>query len=104
MLGALGIRDILHHPEVLAAINPIYGIKLLTQYPKGFWLLGSVFLCTTGAEAMYSDLGHVGKSNIRISWAFVWVMLLINYFGQTAWVMHNLDGQVIADDKEYFLN
>lgn len=102
MLGALGIRDILHHPEVLAAINPIYGIKLLTQYPKGFWLLGSVFLCTTGAEAMYSDLGHVGKSNIRISWAFVWVMLLINYFGQTAWVMHNLDGQVIADDKRIF--
>ena len=87
MLGALGLFQIIHYPEVLAALNPIYGVQLLIEHPHGFWLLGAVFLCTTGAEALYSDLGHCGKSNIRISWIFVKATLLLNYLGQGAWVL-----------------
>jgi KUP system potassium uptake protein len=87
MLAALGFNSLLHHPEVLQALNPYYAFELITQYPKGFWLLGAVFLCTTGAEALYSDLGHVGRSNIRVGWGFVSICLLLNYFGQGAWLM-----------------
>ncbi len=87
MIGGLGLNKILGHTEILSAINPIYGIRLLTDYPGGFWLLGAVFLCTTGAEALYSDLGHCGKINIRVSWVFVKISLLLNYFGQGAWLM-----------------
>jgi len=65
MLGVLGIRQIIHYPEIFSALNPVYGFKLLTQHPKGFWLLGAVFLCTTGAEALYSDLGHCEKIIFR---------------------------------------
>ena len=101
--GVLGIKEIISFPSILAALNPIYAIKLLTQYPKGFWLLGSVFLCTTGAEAMYSDLGHVGKQNIRITWSVVWFMLLINYFGQSAWLIHNHEGQSIGENTLIFI-
>ena len=92
----------MHHPAILQAINPRYAVELLTQYPKGFWLLGSVFLCTTGAEALYSDLGHCGKTNIRISWGFVWIMLLLNYFGQSAWVLSNFDGQLLSENQRIF--
>jgi len=87
MLGVLGFSQILHDPQILAAINPVYAIKLLVLYPQGFWLLGAVFLCTTGAEALYSDLGHCGRQNIRVSWVFVKTALLLNYFGQGAWLM-----------------
>lgn len=97
MLLVLGVFQIVHHPDILKALNPIYAYELLTQYPKGFWLLGAVFLCTTGAEALYSDLGHCGKSNIRITWIFVKLALLTNYLGQGAWLMHQgnefLNGQ-----------
>lgn len=97
MLLVLGVSQIIHHPDILKALNPIYAYELLTQYPKGFWLLGAVFLCTTGAEALYSDLGHCGKQNIRITWIFVKIALLTNYLGQGAWLMHQgnefLDGQ-----------
>ncbi|HSC36954.1 MAG TPA: KUP/HAK/KT family potassium transporter, partial [Chitinophagaceae bacterium] len=65
MLGILGLTQIIHYPWVLKALSPHYGIELLTQHPKGFWLLGAVFLCTTGAEALYSDLGHCGRKNIQ---------------------------------------
>ncbi len=61
------------------------------KYPNGFWLLGSVFLCTTGAEALYSDLGHCGRKNIQYSWIFVKIALLLNYFGQGAWLMMKKD-------------
>ena len=88
MLGSLGGVQILHHPGVLAALSPVWGIRLLTQYPGGFWLLGAVFLCTTGAEALYSDLGHCGIRNIRVSWIFVKTTLVLNYLGQGAWVMN----------------
>jgi KUP system potassium uptake protein len=90
MLAVLGLSQLIHHPEILTAVNPVYAVKFLAEYPGGFILLGAVFLCTTGAEALYSDLGHCGKENIRISWIFVKTTLLLNYFGQGAWVMRHL--------------
>jgi KUP system potassium uptake protein len=89
MLGILGIISIINNPTVLAALNPYYAYNLLTNYPTGFWILGAVFLCTTGAEALYSDMGHCGKQNIRVSWIFVKTCLVLNYFGQGAWLMTN---------------
>jgi KUP system potassium uptake protein len=86
-LGVLGIDHIREHPGILAALNPAYAYKFLSEFPGGFILLGAVFLCTTGAEALYADLGHCGRTNIRISWAFVKICLLLNYFGQGAWLM-----------------
>ena len=95
MLLVLGVSQIIHHPGIIKALNPIYGYELLTQYPKGFWLLGAVFLCTTGAEALYSDLGHCGKCNIRNSCIFVKTCLILNYLGQGAWLLAQYKGQVI---------
>ncbi|MEO7924327.1 MAG: KUP/HAK/KT family potassium transporter [Chitinophagaceae bacterium] len=88
MLFVLGFSQILHYPAILRSLNPYYAYELLARYPGGFWLLGAVFLCTTGAEALYSDLGHCGRKNIRITWAFVKICLVVNYLGQAAWVMH----------------
>ena len=88
MIGIVGVHQILIHPDVLAALRPHYAINLLTKYPHGFWLLGAVFLCTTGAEALYSDLGHCGIKNIRITWVFVKICLVTCYLGQAAWLMH----------------
>jgi KUP system potassium uptake protein len=87
MLASLGISHINDDWSVFKALNPYYAIELLTKYPKGFWLLGAVFLCTTGAESLYSDLGHCGKNNIRYSWIFVKPCLLINYTGQAAYLL-----------------
>ncbi len=84
MLAVLGVMGIWGHWYVLKAINPYYAFQLLVNYPGGFWLLGGVFLCTTGAEALYSDLGHCGRVNIRVSWTYVKAALLLNYFGQGA--------------------
>ena len=100
MIGVLGLNQIIHYPQILKAINPIYGYNLLVHYPSGFWLLGAVFLCTTGAEALYSDLGHCGKKNIQVSWIFVKTTLLLNYFGQGAWVL--LRGKPFLDDLNPF--
>jgi len=91
MLLVLGMVQIFHYPGIVCALNPKYAIELLTLYPQGFWLLGAVFLCTTGAEALYSDLGHCGKWNIRYSWAFVKTSLIVNYLGQAAWLLHQGD-------------
>jgi KUP system potassium uptake protein len=91
MLLILGSIQIFHFPSIVAALNPKYAIDLLTVYPEGFWLLGAVFLCTTGAEALYSDLGHCGKWNIRYSWIFVKSALIVNYLGQAAWLLHQDD-------------
>ncbi|MFI5171979.1 MAG: KUP/HAK/KT family potassium transporter [Chitinophagales bacterium] len=97
MLFVVGLSQIIVFPDVLNALNPKYAIALLTDYPKGFWLLGAVFLCTTGAEALYSDLGHCGRKNIRLTWGFVKICLVVNYLGQSAWLMSNngshLDGR-----------
>src|ERR1700733_4737952 len=87
MLAILGINQIMHYPMVLRALSPHYGLELLIRHPKGFWLLGAVFLCTTGAEALYSDLGHCGRKNIQVSWIFVKTTLVLNYLGQGAWVL-----------------
>ena len=92
-LFILGITHISADWAILKAFNPYYAIKLLTVYPKGFWLLGAVFLATTGAEALYSDLGHCGRGNIRVSWIFVKIALIANYLGQGAWVLFNFEGQ-----------
>ena len=92
MLGVLGFVQLIHYPQIIKALNPYYGMKLLMDHPNGFWLLGAVFLCTTGAEALYSDLGHCGRKNIQISWIFVKITLLLNYLGQGAWVLTRPDG------------
>jgi KUP system potassium uptake protein len=89
MLGVLGFSQLIHYPHIFLAVNPLYAVRFLAEYPGGFILLGAVFLCTTGAEALYSDLGHCGRTNIRISWIFVKTMLVLNYFGQGAWLMMN---------------
>jgi KUP system potassium uptake protein len=89
MLGITGSSQLIHYPEIIKAVNPVFAIRFLTEYPGGFILLGAVFLCTTGAEALYSDLGHCGRANIRISWIFVKTMLLLNYFGQGASLLMN---------------
>lgn len=87
MLATLGFIQLVSFPEILNALNPVYAYNFLTEYPQGFVLLGAVFLATTGAEALYSDLGHCGARNIRVSWIFVKTALLLNYFGQGAWLM-----------------
>ncbi len=100
-LGAVGIIGLSHDFTVLKALNPYYGINLLVSHPGGFWLLGAVFLCTTGAEALYSDMGHCGRKNIRISWIFVKLMLVINYMGQTAWLISQ-DGKTLNGANPFF--
>jgi KUP system potassium uptake protein len=100
-IAIIGLVQLVQNTHVLLAINPVYAFDLLVKYPGGFWILGAVFLCTTGAEAMYSDLGHCGKSNIRISWSFVKVALLLSYFGQGAWLL-NHEGQVLNDMIPFF--
>lgn len=100
MLFVIGATEIMHFPSVIKAINPYYGYRLLVEYPHGFWLLGAVFLATTGAEALYSDLGHCGRKNIRISWVFVKICLMTNYIGQAAWIMHQ--GQPLLNGRNPF--
>jgi len=87
MIAVIGTMQMVHYPQIVKALNPYYGARLLIDHPKGFWLLGAVFLCTTGAEALYSDLGHCGRKNIQVSWIFVKTALMLNYFGQGAWVL-----------------
>ena len=92
MIAILGLVQVVQLPLVLKAFNPVYAVQLLAQYPGGFLLLGAVFLCTTGAEALYSDLGHCGANNIRISWIFVKLSLILNYLGQGAWILNQPTG------------
>ncbi len=96
MLAVLGSVHLVDDLHIFKAFNPYYAIHLLITYPKGFYILGSVFLCTTGAEALYSDLGHCGRSNIRYSWAFVKICLILNYLGQGAWLIAHHNGQLIT--------
>lgn len=107
MLAVFGCYHISDDFGILKAFNPYYAIRLLTVYPKGFFILGAVFLCTTGAEALYSDMGHCGRSNIRFSWIFVKSALIINYFGQGAWLMNNynnvrIDAHIAASINPFF--
>jgi KUP system potassium uptake protein len=94
MLAVVGMNHISDDWYIFKAFSPHYAINLLTKYPKGFWLLGAVFLCTTGAEALYSDLGHCGKWNIRYSWIFVKTCLILNYLGQGAWLLANFKNKI----------
>ncbi|WP_207508521.1 KUP/HAK/KT family potassium transporter [Telluribacter humicola] len=101
MLAILGVSQIIYHPEIFKAINPYYGYQLLANHPGGFWMLGAVFLCTTGAEALYSDLGHCGRGNIRVSWIMVKTCLLLNYFGQGAWLIVHA-GEFLHGRKPFY--
>ncbi|MFS0489515.1 KUP/HAK/KT family potassium transporter [Leadbetterella byssophila] len=96
-----GLKQVLLYPEVLKALNPVYAKDLLTKYPGGYWLLGAVFLCTTGAEALYSDLGHCGKKNIHLTWVFVKLCLIVQYFGQAAWLLTR-EGQYLGETNPFF--
>jgi len=89
MMGLVGLSQFVHDFSVIKAFNPVYAIRFLITAPHTLFILGAVFLCTTGAEALYSDLGHTGLKNIRISWIFVKSMLIINYLGQAAWIIDN---------------
>lgn len=91
LLGVVGVFSITSYPLILKAVNPYYAVMLLVKSPQWFLILGAVFLCTTGAEALYSDLGHCGRKNIAVSWAFVKTMLILNYLGQGAWVLNHVD-------------
>ena len=97
ILAVLGVIHLSDYVEILKAFNPAYAFKLLALYPNGFYILGGVFLCTTGAETLYSDLGHCGKWNIRYSWIFVKTCLILNYLGQGAWLLTNFNGQLITN-------
>jgi len=102
MLATFGSVQIANHPEIIKAFNPVYAAQLLIDHPHGFWLLGAVFLCTTGAEALYSDLGHCGRKNIQASWLFVKTSLLLNYLGQAAWVLTQTKYKVIPEGMNPF--
>lgn len=100
MLAILGISKIVAYPQIILALNPYYGIKLLLTNSKSVYILGAVFLCTTGAEALYSDLGHCGRKNIYYTWFFVKTSLVLNYLGQSAWLMSNEN--TLVTDNPFF--
>jgi len=100
MLAILGIIQMGQDLSILKAVNPAYAVDLLSKYPQGIWLLGAVFLCTTGGEALYSDLGHCGRKNIRISWVYVKICLLLNYFGQGASLLVNHKGLLVNEEAK----
>ena len=102
-LGAMGVMNMFADISVVRALNPVRGILFLFDgklNAAGLMVLGSVFLCTTGAEALYSDMGHVGKSNIYVSWPFVKVCLILNYLGQGAWLITNHNNTVLNTIKD----
>jgi KUP system potassium uptake protein len=104
-IGLTGFRQILSTPSVFDALNPYYAYQFITHYKgeltghAGFWLLGAVFLCTTGCEALYSDLGRCGKVNIRLTWLFVFPCLILCYFGQGAWLL-NFQGKILPQEVQ----
>ena len=101
MLAILGIMHLGDEPGIFKAFNPWHAVQFIKEYPNALWLMGAVFLCTTGAEALYSDLGHCGRGNIRISWIFVKTTLLLNYLGQGAFLLANRKGlEITAAVKE----
>lgn len=103
MLAVLGAWHLSDDLAIFKALSPHYAIEFLMHYPHGFWLLGAVFLCTTGAEALYSDLGHCGRANIRISWMYVKLCLLLNYFGQGAYLLAHYNKITVTDDVKQFI-
>ncbi len=101
VMGSLHFGDYFH---IFKAFNPYYGIRLLLEFPSGFWLLGAVFLCTTGAESLYTDMGHCGRGNIRAAWIFVKICLILNYIGQGAFILHNYRGQSLPPEANPFFD
>src|SRR5665647_141691 len=101
MIGVLGVFALTHFPMILKAFNPIYAILVLKAVPNAFVILGAVFLCTTGAEALYSDLGHCGLHNIRVSWVYVKITLILNYLGQGAWIITH-SSAIVRDVNPFF--
>lgn len=102
MMATFGVMHMQDNLHIFRAFNPYYAIELLVKYPQGFWLLGAVFLCTTGAEALYSDLGHCGRANIRASWIFVKICLILNYIGQGAYLLKTYQGTKVPDGVNVF--
>jgi KUP system potassium uptake protein len=102
MIGILGALQFVQNPGIIKAFNPYYGIRLLMVHPRAIYLLGAVFLCTTGAEALYSDLGHCGRKNIQVSWIFVKTALLLNYLGQGAWVLMQPAGKDFSNVNPFY--
>ncbi|OJU53035.1 MAG: potassium transporter Kup [Bacteroidales bacterium 45-6] len=101
MMGLMGTGQVVLHPEVFKAFNPVYAIRFLIEAPNTLFILGAIFLCTTGAEALYSDLGHTGLQNIRAAWVFVKIMLIVNYLGQAGWILHH-PHQITATSNPFF--
>ncbi|RYF77310.1 MAG: potassium transporter Kup [Cytophagaceae bacterium] len=101
MLGILGLLNIVGDLSILSSLSPYYAYQFLSEFPGAFWLLGAVFLSTTGAEALYSDMGHCGRANIRVSWIYVKACLLLNYLGQGAYV-ESLAGQALGDRNPFY--
>ncbi|MCI0389909.1 MAG: KUP/HAK/KT family potassium transporter [Acidobacteria bacterium] len=99
-IGVMGALALSQNVSVLKALNPIYVYRFLVEYPGGFWLLGGVFLCTTGAEALYSDMGHCGRGNIRMSWIYVKLTLILSYAGQAAWLVSH-PGETLSRSPFY---
>lgn len=102
MMAVLGSFYLVQFPEILKAINPYYAYVLLSSNPNALFILGAVFLCTTGAEALYSDLGHCGRANIRISWIYVKTCLLLNYFGQGVWLWQHQGSTLSIGDNPFY--
>jgi KUP system potassium uptake protein len=100
-IAVIGTMALSENLSVLKALNPYYAYRMLVLEPGGFWLLGSIFLCTTGAEALYSDMGHCGKNNIRISWIFIKIALVLCYAGQTAWLMDHI-GETVGSLSPFY--
>lgn len=112
MIGVIGFSSMLGNVAIFKALNPYYAYDLLFNYSyenpegitmSGFWLLGGVFLCTTGAEALYSDLGHCGRENIRVSWIFVKSMLILSYFGQGAYLLEHVQEGIGGQNPFYMI-
>lgn len=101
MMGVMGIGQFVTHMEVFQAFNPYYAIRFLMVAPNTLFILGAIFLCTTGAEALYSDLGHTGLENIRTAWVFVKIMLIFNYLGQASWIL-NHGGMIAPETNPFF--
>jgi len=101
MIGVLGAAQVVQHPQIVRALNPYYAYDMLVNYPGGFWLLGGVFLCSTGAEALYSDMGHVGRRNVQVSWIFVKICLVLCYLGQATWLLGQV-GRSLSGTSPFF--
>lgn len=102
MLAVLGFIHLAGNPAILKAVNPYYAVQILMTHPQALLIIGAVFLCTTGAEALYSDLGHCGLKNIRVSWVFVKICLLLNYFGQGGWLLGH-EGTSLAGANPFYM-